>query len=587
MQGKSSYIQVEGSKWTRMKLNWSETYDVASNTSSITVELYAMATKPYGYYLYTYYANGSVTVDGHTVKTFSDTGFRIDSQDTWVKLPGSPYVINGIQHNTDGTKNVTIGFNVSLTPSGKATSTNKASQNVALTTIPRASTLSAADTTIDQPTRIHINAASDAFTHSLFYFFEDTRGYLKVDGGDSAYEEKFSQRVINFDPQRFGLASHIPTKKSGICKLTLKTYSGGTLIGTSESQFTISVPPSYGPSITGQVVDSNASTKLVTGDPQKLVRYMSTATATASTTAYAGARVVSCTVNGVEVSGNSIAFPEVETGEFVFQVTDSRGYMASITINRDLIPYIPLSDYSSVTRLGADTGKAILKISGNMYSGWIGKTKNTVSVEYSYDYNASQHAAVTESGNSYSGEVTFTGWDYKSYYFVTITVTDALSSITRKIECAAIDPLIKWNRKGVTINKPLFLADGTELRYIKKQVQGDGWAIREWSDGTYESVVDGSKYFGASTIADVLGYTVAARTAGFSGIIPAQFGEGAQVPTTYCSGLIICNGRPTVVIFGYNGGIYTNAYIDSSWTGWKEHAGSALLSDKNMQEVFL
>ena len=47
------------------------------------------------------------------------------------------------------------------------------------------------------------------------------------------------------------MASQIPNSTSGSCTLTCYTYNGNTLVGTSTTTVTLSVPASIKPTITG------------------------------------------------------------------------------------------------------------------------------------------------------------------------------------------------------------------------------------------------------------------------------------------------------------------------------------------------
>lgn len=144
------------------------------------------------------------------------------------------------------------------------------SGNLTLTTIPRASSITATDANIESATTININRASSSFTHTITYSFSNLTGTIAT---------KTTETSLGWIiPSSF--YSKIPNSKTGIVTLTCTTYSGNTSIGNKTTTFTISVPTSgindCRPIIdTASVVDSNLSTTLLTGDEKRLVRYKS------------------------------------------------------------------------------------------------------------------------------------------------------------------------------------------------------------------------------------------------------------------------------------------------------------------------
>ena len=91
---------------------------------------------------------------------------------------------------------------------------------------------------------ITITRASSSFTHTLTYSFGNTSGTIVT---------KTSNTSVSWTPP-LTLANQIPNSTSGTCTLTCSTYNGSTLIGTSTSTVTLSVPATVKPSIGAFVV---------------------------------------------------------------------------------------------------------------------------------------------------------------------------------------------------------------------------------------------------------------------------------------------------------------------------------------------
>ena len=88
---------------------------------------------------------------------------------------------------------------------------------------------------------ISISRASSSLTHTLSYAFGSASGTIAT---------KTTATSVSWTPPT-SLASQIPNSTSGSCTLTCYTYNGNTLVGTSTTTVTLSVPASIKPTITG------------------------------------------------------------------------------------------------------------------------------------------------------------------------------------------------------------------------------------------------------------------------------------------------------------------------------------------------
>lgn len=471
--GVTGYFDLTGSYGITLRVNYTENYDAAANTSTLSLSLQFKSSQYYGI---RYYLNGPLSVDGKAIVTFSSvagtTSVVATALNTFATVPGGPWTSGAITHSTDGSKSVAVSVDVQgFTVSGGVTSGWRitGSRTVALTNIPRASTIGATDANIGATSMIAVNKKATAYTHSIAYKFGALTGYITESGGISGSEVKLSGTSIAFAvPTSF--YAQIPNAKTGACTLTIKTYSGSTQIGAAQTcTFTVTAAQAAcAPTVSGTVVDSNEATKALTGDANKLVRYFSNALCTVTAAAKNSATVAKKTVAGVEVTGSTRTIAKVETGSFLFGVTDSRGYAASVTVSKTLIAYIPLTCNVTVTRDGPTTGKAILKVSGNYFGGSFGAVSNALAVRYRVkkvggSYGDYVSLTPTVGNGTWSASASLSGLDYLSEWGIEVTAADKLVSLTKQAALSRGIPVFDWGQEDFAFHVPVSLPAGTTV----------------------------------------------------------------------------------------------------------------------------
>ena len=184
----------------KLRVDWSQSKNVSANTSTVTCKLY-------------------LVTGTHLLGTVSRT----------------------VNHASDGSKSLTISavFQIRATISGTYYGTISASANITLDSIPRASSVSAANMTLGSAGTITISRASSSFTHTLTYSFGNTSGTIAT---------KTTATSVSWTPA-LSLASQIPNATSGTCTITCTTYNGNTNIGSKTCTFSLSVPASVKPTI--------------------------------------------------------------------------------------------------------------------------------------------------------------------------------------------------------------------------------------------------------------------------------------------------------------------------------------------------
>ena len=465
--------QTSGGGYLMGKVEWSSKADTVSNKSSVTAKLYVKKASSTGTITTptTGHWDCSLTINGSNTSNLVSTSITAD----WVL--GLTHTVS-VPHNNDGSRSITIEASA-YGPSGTAYSglQTVGKGTAKLDTIPRASTIGATDSNIGSTSMIAVSRKSSRYSHSIAYKFGTLSGYITASGGVSTTESKFTKTSIAFTvPTSF--YAQIPNAKTGTCRLTIKTYSGTTQIGDVQTcTFTATAAEANcKPTVSGTVVDSNDTTKALTGNASKLVRYYSTALCTITATAKNSATISRKTIGGVSVSGTTMSIQNVESGRVAFSAKDSRGYSASTTVNATVVPYVKLTNNSSGARTDSTSGNAILTIRGNYYNGSFGAVKNTLEVKYRIGSGGYVAVSPTINGNTYSASVHLSGLDYMHAYAVDIVATDKLASISKRIIIGKGIPVFDWGETGMANHVPLAGGGWPVSRCTVLLTRGIGWS---------------------------------------------------------------------------------------------------------------
>ena len=391
-QGVTGSIEVSGERGFKLRIKYSQTYDVSTNKSSVQitgVDLYSSS-----YYGWTYYLDGSIKINGVTAIALDSATpnnsctISRTKEYTTVDLRGTKAPVS-VQHNSDGTRSVTISCNVyGFTAGGGGGSGWEANgqSSVKLTTIPRASSFSVGKVTIGSAATVTISRASSSFTHTVT---------MKL--GSKSIQSSNAATSASLTPPS-DWCSLIPNATYATGTVTVDTYNGGAKIGTSSKSVTIYVPDSAVP------VLGRPTISIITGFNGMCLQGRSKARIQFSATPGAGASIMSYAISGGGYHGTSNDYTTgvLNTpGENVFTIsaTDSRGRTATATAKVTVTAYskptisIPVicrankdgteKEDGEYVKLRADVGitslggsnKVIIKVSYRVKrtSAWIGE----------------------------------------------------------------------------------------------------------------------------------------------------------------------------------------------------------------------
>ena len=437
-----------------MTCTWSGTQSVVDNTTTISWVLASDGNKYYSYY------TGNVALYFNGVKVYSKASkFLMDGGGKW--STSGTYVL---PHNADGTCDFTIKIEAGIYVYSSVNCTG--SDTFALDTIPRTSSVTATNANIGGNTTIIISRASPNFTHSLTYSFY----------GESSTAETGTIATNTSDVSLSWavpttLYDKIPNSKTGICTIMCETYSGSTPIGTSSCTFTATANESECvPTFAWfYVSDDNLATRALTGNPDMLVRYQSTAKAAAMAWARNGANLSSLTVtngsntassSGTEYSTVSMYVNGVSTPRFVFTAVDSRGYSTTEIIDAPMVNYVNLTCVLTKVQTTVD-GDASFTVSGSYFNGTFGDVANSLTVYYRYKENGGSYCSdikltdVTISDNTYTATFSLKALDYKKTYIFEACAADKLITLNSSTKTVKFEPVFDWGENDFKFNVPV------------------------------------------------------------------------------------------------------------------------------------
>ena len=359
-----------------------------------------------------------------------------------------------VPHNTDGSCNLSVSFSVyhpktaTYTP-GNFTYTGG---SMVLTPIPRVNTVTATDAYIGAVSMVAIQQKKSGYTHSLAYEIGDLTGYLTADGELTDKETVFDALSVPFSiPESFYNA--IPNSQTGQCRLICRTYEGNTLAGVTQSSFTVMTRQDHcAPGLTCSVTDGNEKTVALTGDPSVLVRYASRADCAVTPVPQKGASAGQCYIENIP--GSTLSIENAEKDTYRFLVTDSRGYKAEKTVTVPLIPYVKLTVNAIATRPDPTNGQVLLTVRGACYAGSFGKETNTLSVLCALPDGREVALTPVFAGDTYRAELLLENLDHRVHHLLTVTVTDALISVSADVPVQKGIPVFHWGEGFFSVNVP-------------------------------------------------------------------------------------------------------------------------------------
>lgn len=341
-----------------------------------------------------------------------------------------------------------------------------------LTPIPRASQVGGADGVIGSRCTLVITPADPGFTHTLAYTFGEETGYICQDGSISPEPVMLTAAAVSFlIPESF--YDQIPDKPAGNCTVSCTTYSGDTPIGVSEGVFRVSTDAGRcAPEGSCTAVDTEPKTLSLTGDENVLIRYMSRLQVTLEARGRYGAQITGRRVNGIQLEGNVLEIPNVESGAVTAVVQDSRGHQTVFEKTLEMIDYVLLTNNAAVARTSPTGGQARLEFSGNCYRGSFGAAENSLMLRYRVCPEFGQYGPWQEltaqpaEDHTYRLEVLLSDLDYTKSYTLQTQAVDALDTAEAVLTVMPGVPVYHWKKDRFYFHVPVECDSSISGAYI-------------------------------------------------------------------------------------------------------------------------
>ena len=480
-------------------LNVSESsYSIENNTSNIywEINISGGGTQWYDTYCKAI-VNGSVVFNEN--KSWSSAVFP--AKDGSV----GGYIYN-IPHDSEGRASVSFyieGYS-------EVYDTKSASGSLTLTTIPRATPAPNISCDVENTTSFTLTPYAN-FSHSVSISFGTINKYLKTDGTLSNSEVKYdtSIRTWNFNADKSYYKQF--NKKSGQGSITVRTYSGSTLVGSKSGTLTVVANQALcSPVITGTVIDTNETTKTLTGNENVIIKYKSTPRITTQIQ-ITSPNDDNSTLSYLQVAGNNISdltqrvfdVQNPTQNSFIIKAINSRDYSTEtpLTASAGFIDYIlPTITITSAKRTEPTTGDATIEYKGDWFNGNFSENvPNTLTLTWKYKekgqttYTSGGTLTPTIKDNTFTGTINVDGlFNYLKQYDVIIVAEDKLTSIdSAVVNIPRGFPIFWWSENFVDILGELRINGNNPFLYSE-----DETVIGKWYDGKtlYRKVLNIGNY---------------------------------------------------------------------------------------------
>ena len=411
-----------------------------------------------------------ITINGGT-ETEHTVAFTLP-QNTTKTILDTTLTVN---HNADGTGSIKVRTWMDTEISAGVITQTK---TLTLTTIPRASTVSAPSTgTLGTALSISIARKSSGFTDRLFY---------KI-GNNSAVKITASAGTSYSWTPPVSLATNAPNSTKLTVTLITNTYNGSTYVGRSECAVTLSVPASVVPTLSVAVTDPTGNKTKYTG---YFLQLRSKVKVAITGTGIQGSTIKSYSIkvgwsagsgtfySASKATGTTELLPYSGTVYITCTVTDSRGRTAksslSYTVSKYSVPTISAISATRCTQNGTASrtgayGKvtftaAITALSNN----------NTAAYKVQYrEYGTEAWTSVTPTippeADKYAPKniTTIFPADTNKRYTVRVVATDAFSTSNSSMrDISASFALSHWAKSKLSVGIGR-LCDGDKTKALQ------------------------------------------------------------------------------------------------------------------------
>ena len=447
-----------------LQLSCTQTTDISKNTSTISWTLTVAGGNS------SYYTTGPTSVKINNKEVYSKDRVSWSTE----KFPAAKGSTSGsltVQHDNDGSKTIPVSLSTAI----YTTTTRSASGNWELDKIPRGASITSAPSFNDEanPVLKYSNPAGNNVS-SLQACIANSDGttiyaaYRDISKTGTSYTFNLTTA------ERNALRNATPNSNTMTVRFYVKTeIDGNTFRNHSAKTLTIT---NGNPTLDPTVVDTGTKSITYTGDPNnKVIKGYNTMSVTFGTSAVKGATIKSQKVTcGAKSRTADGTISNVESGDFVFTVTDSRGNTTTKTVKKTLINYFYPTVNFDALKLSTE-GELSIGLKGKVWVGSFGATTNTYDLRYRYKESSGEWgswATITlspGSDGSYTASKSITGLDYQKNYVVQAAVRDTLApydsnSIKTPEKSVSALPVFDWGPSDFNFNVSICIPNGKAIR---------------------------------------------------------------------------------------------------------------------------
>lgn len=447
-----------------LQLSCTQTTDISKNTSTISWTLTVAGGNS------SYYTTGPTSVKINNKEVYSKDRVSWSTE----KFPAAKGSTSGsltVQHDNDGSKTIPVSLSTAI----YTTTTRSASGNWELDKIPRGASITSAPSFNDEanPVLKYSNPAGNNVS-SLQACIANSDGttiyaaYRDISKTGTSYTFNLTTA------ERNALRNATPNSNTMTVRFYVKTeIDGNTFRNHSAKTLTIT---NGNPTLDPTVVDTGTKSITYTGDSSnKVIKGYNTMSVTFGTSAVKGATIKSQKVTcGAKSRTADGTISNVESGDFVFTVTDSRGNTTTKTVKKTLINYFYPTVNFDALKLSTE-GELSINLKGKVWVGSFGATTNTYDLRYRYKESSGEWgswATITlspGSDGSYTASKSITGLDYQKNYVVQAAVRDTLApydsnSIKTPEKSVSALPVFDWGPSDFNFNVSVCIPNGKAIR---------------------------------------------------------------------------------------------------------------------------
>ena len=439
-------------------LYWDQnSQNVTNNTSNVTVKLYVKRNDGYASSSWRNYNDCTISLTVAGIRRYYTTTANVDTRNS--KTVELASWTGDLSHNADGTFTMSMDGSFTFPGSTSLGGTWTISTSAPLTTIPRATTPTLSNSSVDMGDTVTINlpSASSSFTHKVWYRPSGGSWAVIVDGATTSCTWTVPD-----------LGGYIPNSTNLQVEIDVETFNGSTKIGEKSVWMTATIPASYIPSISSVLISEATS-----GIAAKFGAFVQNKSKLAVAITASGSH--GSTISRYETYIQAVAYREASftsniitasgTIGVVTTVTDSRGRTANVSNSATILEYAPPKINSlSAWRIDtsgntSDEGSRIAMAMNFAISPIGGKNDRT----YNLKYRKSTDADFTSFGNGTAS------WEYNDTqyftdapeispdyaYIVRLEVADYFQTIAYDVQIPTAFTLMDFRStgKGIAIGK--------------------------------------------------------------------------------------------------------------------------------------